>query len=679
MAPHTEVEKRDLHSRSAARKRVLLSPLMHTSRSADLPIPTIGFLWSTLLLVGTSWPAVAVATCITIPDRNIRSLQVLAAKDATRALKQVQARMDALGEEPRTASVDRDRAALYAVQAEAYGILELATQARSAASLGLQLAPDIHDPVHLELISQHAENIFDGTRLAEEIKAVEHARTAQPRGSPADTCLLVTQGVLENRQDRADLAIVSLTQAYRASASTVVTEAHIAAAAGLSVVMRGLRDYPQALALNQEEIDWETSHGATLSLSVSHFMRGQILKQAGAYKTAITEFADARKLSVALEDEQGIGYADLRICESHIELGELPSAREECANGLRIFTASQDAGAIKDAQLLMARIDLRDGRPERALATLNEVLDQDGADLAPSHVAAVYELRARANADLHHYRNAYGDLGEYARRFAAANETERLQQTGALRARFETDREIERNATLKRELAQSRERTNRQALELRWNAIVAVAGLSVIALLIYFLVVNFRFRQRLVKLAGQDGLTGLPNRRRAAQFATTALQSARASGQPLALAIIDMDHFKVINDRCGHAAGDHVLKEFARSGSDALRNTDLLARWGGEEFLLVMPGATLEVALANLERLRTLVCGIRLPASGVGLRVSLSAGVAMFEGNVKSLDDLVARADAALYTAKNDGRDAVRIADPNYVTGSHAIRRAQRS
>ena len=632
-----------------------------------------------LLLIWALWPTVASSTCIANPDREIRSLQTLVAKDATRALKLVQGRMDALAEEPRTASVDEARASLYAVQAEAYGILELGTQARSAASFGLRLVPGIHDPVHLELVSLHAENIYDGASLAEEIKTVEQARIAQPRGSLADTCLLITRGILENRQDRADLAIVSLTQAYRASAGPVATEAHVASAAGLSVVMRGMRDYPQALALNQEEIDWDTSHGATLSLSVARFMRGQILKQTKAYRAAITEFGDARKLSVALEDEQGIGYADLRICESHIELGELPSAREECANALRIFAASDDTDTVKETQVLMARIDLRDGRPESALATLNEVLDQDGADLAPAHVAAVYELRGRANADLHHFRNAYGDLGEYARRYAAANENERLQQTGALRARFETDREIERNATLKRELAQSRERASRQALELRWNAIVVVAGLGIIALLIYFLIINFRFRQKLVKLASQDGLTGLPNRRRAAQFATAALQAARASGQPLALAIIDMDHFKVINDRCGHATGDHVLKEFARSGSDALRTTDLLGRWGGEEFLLVMPGATLEVALGNLERLRTLVCGIRLPPSGAGLRVSLSAGVALLEGNVKSLDDLVARADAALYTAKNEGRDTVRIADPNYVTGSHAVRRAQRS
>jgi diguanylate cyclase (GGDEF)-like protein len=382
---------------------------------------------------------------------------------------------------------------------------------------------------------------------------------------------------------------------------------------------------------------------------------------------------------VTLGDEQGAGRADLGICESHIELGELVAAKTECANALRILSASQDADTVKSTRALMARIDLREGRPATALATLNAVLDQRGADLSPVGVAALYELRAGANAQMHHYRQAYDDLREYARRHAAANEAERHQQAGALRARFETDREIERNTSLARELQRSREQSKRQARELRWNAVVLTAGMSIIVLLIYFLIANRRFRKQLVKLASQDGLTGLPNRRRAAELATAALQTARTTGQPLVIAIIDMDHFKAINDRCGHATGDHVLMEFARAGGEALRSTDVLGRWGGEEFLLVMAGATLEVAVATLERLRTLVFGIRLPASGAGLRVSLSAGVAAFDRNVKSLDELIARADAALYAAKNDGRDLVRIADSGHGAGAHAIRRAQRN
>jgi diguanylate cyclase (GGDEF)-like protein len=108
-----------------------------------------------------------------------------------------------------------------------------------------------------------------------------------------------------------------------------------------------------------------------------------------------------------------------------------------------------------------------------------------------------------------------------------------------------------------------------------------------------------------------------------------------------------------------------------------VRTQDMLGRWGGEEFLLIMPDATLEVAIATLERLRTLVFGINLPSSGSGLRVSMSAGLATRDAQVRSLDELIARADAALYVAKNEGRDLVRVADEKFLTTT-GIRRATR-
>ena len=651
---------------------------MHGFRQSQRRAPKTArnWVWPTLGLLGAWLPAWASATCIANPDPDIRSLQLLVAQDAGQALKRAQGAIDALGRDPHS---DTSRlASLDAVQAEAYGILELTAEAREAAAKGLMIATDIHDPVRLELLSEYATNVYDGAGIALQIKIIENARIAQKPNSIEDTCLLMTRGLLEHREDREDLAIVSLTQAYAASAASRATEPHILAAAILSVVLREMGDYAQALALNQEKLDWDMSRGATLSLSVSRFKRGQILKLMGNYPAAIVEFGEARKLSVALEDNEGVAYAEQQLCESHIELGEIATAEAECNNALATFSASRSADSVKETRALLARIELGRGHPDKALALLNGVLDQNGSDLLPREVAALYQWRARANAALRNYRDAYGDLAEFLRRYAAANDAQRRRQAGALRAKFETDREIERNASLQRELAVSQERSSRQALELRWNAIVTGAGAGIIALLVYLLVTTRRYRRQLVKLASQDGLTGLPNRRCVAEAATAALQAAAATHRPLALAIIDMDHFKYINDRCGHATGDHVLKEFARASHEALRDGDMLGRWGGEEFLLVMPDSTLEVALATLERLRTRVFGIRLPASGVGLRVSLSAGLAAVDASVTSLDELIARADGALYAAKNDGRDLIRIADAVHVTGSHAIRRAQR-
>ncbi len=568
-------------------------------------------------------------------------------------------------------------ASLYSVQAQAYTILELESKARDAVFKGLKLAPDNTDPVRIMLLSLYSESVYDQAGIAAAVKVTEEAQAVQKRGSLEDICLLIGRGLLEYREDREDLAINSLTQAYRSSTSPAFAEPHILAAGVLATVLRGVGDYSQALALNQEAIDWDTARHAPLALSVDRFLRGRILILLPKYAQAIEEFDDARKLSSLLNDSQGVAYADVRVCEARIELGQLIKARSACENALFTFIASRFSDEVKETEALLARIDLAEGHPEKALATLNEVLDHSGTDVLPLRVASLYQWRSRTNAALHNYRDAYNDLSEYMRRYVANNDADRTKQGVALRARFETDREIERNALLKRELDLSHEQSQRQARQLRWNAIAAVSAVMVIALLIYFLVTNLRFRKQLVRLASQDGLTGLLNRRRTAELASEELAAAAASDAPLTIAIIDMDHFKFINDRCGHATGDYVLREFARLGREAMRTQDMLGRWGGEEFLLIMPDATLEVAVATLERLRTLVFGINLPASGAGLRVSMSAGLATRDAQVRSLDELIARADAALYVAKNEGRDLVRVADEKFLTTT-GIRRATR-
>ena len=538
-------------------------------------------------------PSPARAICLINPRPAIQELQALVDTDAARALKQATAQLRAA--EHATELDTQLMASLYGVQAQAYSILELDQAAKSAASKGLTYASRAGDPVRLDLVSAYAENVYDGPSMNAAMKSLDDARASQVRGSLADTCLLISRGLLQYRQDRADLAIGSLTQAYDASTAPGFETPRIAAAGVLSTVMRSTGDFPQALALNQEAIDWDVRHGATLKLSVDRFLRGKIFNLMKQYPAAIEEFSEARKLSVQLNDTQGVAFADLLSCTAHIELGQPQRAASECGNALNAFTAAHSADEVKETLGLLARIDLADGHADRALAILNGVLDQGGADLLPSRVASLYQWRALANAALRNYPEAYADLSEYARRYVAANDAERAKAAAALRARFETDREIERNALLKRELGVSRQQSRRQARELRWNAIVVTSGVLVIALLIYFLLANRRYRQQLVKLASQDGLTGLPNRRRTAELATAALAEATAAQTPLTIAIIDMDHFKVINDRCGHATGDFVLKEFARIGRQALRESDVLGRWGGEEFLLIMPGATLEL------------------------------------------------------------------------------------
>ena len=163
-----------------------------------------------------------------------------------------------------------------------------------------------------------------------------------------------------------------------------------------------------------------------------------------------------------------------------------------------------------------------------------------------------------------------------------------------------------------------------------------------------------------------DSLTGLSNRRHFLQGVQRELLLAQRHRQPMALLILDVDHFKRINDLHGHSMGDQVLVEISQCCTQALRTTDLLARWGGEEFVVLLPNTHREHAHQLAERVREAVAGLaQLYVKSEAVRVTISVGVACAEaGQTTTLDVLVQTADRALYEAKRAGRNQVAPLQP---------------
>lgn len=161
------------------------------------------------------------------------------------------------------------------------------------------------------------------------------------------------------------------------------------------------------------------------------------------------------------------------------------------------------------------------------------------------------------------------------------------------------------------------------------------------------------------RAADTDPLTGLLNRRAAMERLATEIQTAFRESSQLTLTLIDLDHFKSINDRYGHARGDDVLRHFAASGRQQLRGGDIFARIGGEEFLVLMPGAGLKEATNAMERLRRHIAR-KENRTEISCCYTMSAGIAEYCGN--AIEDLFERADRALYRAKHLGRDRIECA-----------------
>lgn len=166
----------------------------------------------------------------------------------------------------------------------------------------------------------------------------------------------------------------------------------------------------------------------------------------------------------------------------------------------------------------------------------------------------------------------------------------------------------------------------------------------------------------LTLLATTDSLTGLANRRHFMDQGWREIERARRYRQPLALMLIDIDHFKEINDCYGHPAGDEVLRLVARACQCGARNADLAGRIGGEEFALLMPETGMVAAQLAAERMRRAVAAVDAAAAGIDRTITASIGLAVLEDGDATLERLMARADKALYQAKQFGRNRVMFA-----------------
>lgn len=212
----------------------------------------------------------------------------------------------------------------------------------------------------------------------------------------------------------------------------------------------------------------------------------------------------------------------------------------------------------------------------------------------------------------------------------------------------------------------------------------AIAVPSIVAPLVSSAVLSLAYRliaaqAALERAVRTDQLTGIGNRRAFFDLADRELARFARGGQAFSLLIVDVDHFKALNDRHGHGAGDEALMAIAALCTSLIRRSDLFCRWGGEEFIALLPDTDLGEAVTAAEKLRTAIAGLPL---GSGHRLTASIGVATSKADQRNLDEIIREADRQLYLAKAQGRDrtmpppAVPASRPT-ATGSRSANKAR--
>ena len=430
-------------------------------------------------------------------------------------------------------------------------------------------------------------------------------------------------------------------------------------------VLHQARDLEGAAESYRQAVTVYEAQGFALGVAGARCNLGSVLQDLGQLQPALEHFEAARRLAAEAGDSYLLTISLTNLGGAYLELGQLDAAMEHLERSNEICRRTERKRGILANLAKIAAVQARRGQVESALATYREA----------SAIAAELSDRAMQGELAKASSEAYERLGdtrqalaEFQRHAALSRELldeARAKQVDGLRIAYEVEGKEKAIRALQQE--------NASQARLRGAASASLlAALGVLALLFS----RYRLKrevaaslakvntdlaaayERVEELSRTDELTGLPNRRAAAE--RFAGEMARESRNPRGVVLIlgDLDEFKRVNDAHGHERGDQLLREVALLLRAEVRTQDFLARWGGEEFVLVLPETDLAGGVALAEALRRTLETARLGELGGTPPVTVTFGVAQAVAG-ESLDSCLRRADAALYAGKLRGRNCV--------------------
>jgi diguanylate cyclase (GGDEF)-like protein len=613
-----------------------------------------------LLALGFLLPPVH-AACVGQQTGDLARMEQLTFRDPATALPQLATTITTTTDMPPTR-----RAALHALAADAARQLGFSRQSITHADAGLALLPpgDMSDlAIRMRTVRALVSTNVGGIDAATvELTRIVDAIRDRPL---ALGCVLRDRGWLNFRDGNPDQALDDLLRAYALLRRHASREEAMVAAGRLSMAQFSVRDYPQALALVDETIGFFREQNAQIRLATALDRRAAILKAAGRLDEALIAATEALRIHESIGDRVGTGLSQMRMCGVQIERNALNQAASWCDRAELTLsqTSGMDDNDYRTLAALRGRLYLALGRSKEAVLQFDRAIAPGGAQPADD-IAELYELRSRAHAAVGNYPAAFTDQGEYLRRMREQGTLDRIREVAQLRVQFENDQEKQKIALLEKDKILAEEKLNSQTRTTQLVAIAGLTGLVTAFFLGYALLSHRRHRAELIRLAERDELTGLLNRRAIVRKAVEFLTRARESKGSLIIGLIDLDHFKSINDRFGHAVGDQLLQRFAAALRTSLHSREMFGRYGGEEFLVLFPDTTLDQARQAAERLRATLRDQRLRIDEQDVMVTLSLGLACYETGDVLFDQIARRADIALYVAKTQGRDRVEIYNP---------------
>ncbi|WP_342805033.1 diguanylate cyclase [Alteromonas sp. M12] len=472
---------------------------------------------------------------------------------------------------------------------------------------------------------------------------------------------LYVRGIIFNSLVDYQGALVDLQRAYElAPQSVLLSRGDVAGI--LALVYEYRREDALSIPFFEEAANFHQQNKNYLELSIALYGLGRANKNVGNRELGRSQLKQSQDLAEQVGDEQGVAYALKEIAGISLMENNFLEARSKLQQAFNIFEKSQNIYMLLDTSLSLLKVAIAEKNIENGkqyLAAAKSYIDPDNM---PVQNISLEEMHARLLALEGRYPEAFEKLEATVSWKQRVLSQQSTQQLHSLRSKYEIEIKDRENKLLEQENRTQQisindvETKNLQLLML-FGATLIICGLLIV--LVYRTIQN---RSKLEKLANVDGLTGLANRRHAFEILQQQIELASRHKFKLSVAIVDIDLFKKINDTFGHAAGDEVLTSFGGLCLDTFRQTDVIGRIGGEEFMIALPHTSLGDAEKTLKSLSHKVKQLPISFDLNGLSLSISTGLAEYAQGM-TLECLMAQCDKALYQAKRGGRDKVVIFD----------------
>ena len=535
-------------------------------------------------------------------------------------------------------------------------------QALAYSDAALALARDLHDTAsEARALLCRAEYVMltSGTQrgLPDVDKAVTLLRNGNEPQLLAES--LETRGdilSLLGEQAKAMLDFQRARAAYRQAGIAGEVESLVLS---LAVAYRRMGDVEQARRYFIQALKRMRARGDWDGVATNLIQLGFLHEEAGTPEHALAPFQQALDVALAHQLPDTANSALLGLAEAQIGLGQSETALRTLERARQGFAARQDGSSEDSLQLLTGQAMARQGRHADALAHYRQALPLIKRNGNDRYLAQLYKAQATSLEQMGHLAAALSDYKQYTELQLKLQGKMRLEQGRLLEYEYEIRRGEFENRRLRNEAASKQEQVHALERVRQWQWVTIVLGALLLALLTSLAWRHGRTSRRLSRQSLIDPLTGVANRAAIEAEAIRAIERAPRGGGAVSLLMLDLDHFKAINDRLGHAAGDRVLCATTEAWQAQLRGRDPLGRIGGEEFVVVCADTTLEQAIVVAERLREATTALRFDDIDPALRVTVSIGVAQSQRSGDTHEGVLARADAALYRAKQRGRDRV--------------------